>query len=82
MEQDVPYPLAKVGVAGSNPVVRSQEGPEGPSFVPRVDLRSHVQLGRSGGVAEWLGKGLQNPLHRFNSGPRLGSAVPCRTSGA
>jgi hypothetical protein len=30
-------------------------------------------------VAEWLGKGLQNPLHRFNSGPRLGSAVPCRT---
>ena len=48
----------------------------------RVDLRSHLQLGRSGGVAEWLGKGLQNPLHRFNSGPRLGSAVPCRTSGA
>jgi hypothetical protein len=24
-----------------------------------------------GGVAEWLGKGLQNPVHRFNSGPRL-----------
>ena len=25
----------------------------------------------AGGVAEWLGKGLQNPVHRFNSGPRL-----------
>ena len=22
-------------------------------------------------MAEWLGKGLQNPVHRFNSGPRL-----------
>jgi hypothetical protein len=27
--------------------------------------------GPFGGVAEWLGKGLQNPVHRFNSGPRL-----------
>src|SRR5437763_16520146 len=26
-----------------------------------------------GGVAEWLGTGLQNLLHRFNSGPRLAS---------
>src|SRR5881398_3606694 len=26
-----------------------------------------------GGVAEWLGTGLQNLLHRFNSGPRLSS---------
>ena len=24
-----------------------------------------------GGVAEWLGRGLQNLAHRFNSGPRL-----------
>ncbi len=24
-----------------------------------------------GDVAEWLGTGLQNPLHRFNSGRRL-----------
>jgi hypothetical protein len=24
-----------------------------------------------GGVAEWLGRGLQSPVHRFNSGPRL-----------
>jgi hypothetical protein len=29
-----------------------------------------------GGVAEWLGKGLQNPVHRFNSGPRLGRSGP------
>ena len=28
-------------------------------------MRSH------GGVAEWLGKGLQNPVPRFNSGRRL-----------
>ena len=34
MRQDAAYRLAKVGVAGSNPVVRSQKGPEGPSFVP------------------------------------------------
>jgi hypothetical protein len=24
-----------------------------------------------GGVAEWLGSGLQSRVHRFNSGPRL-----------
>jgi hypothetical protein len=42
--------------------------------VPRpVDcLQARVFPGRMfGGVAEWLGKGLQNPVHRFNSGPRL-----------
>ena len=38
------------------------------------DLRA-----RSGGVAEWLGKGLQNPVHRFNSGPRL--EIPLRRIG-
>jgi hypothetical protein len=47
----------------------------------RLSIRICNSCG-SGGVAEWLGKGLQNPVHRFNSGPRLGSAVPCRTSGA
>ncbi len=26
-----------------------------------------------GGVAEWLGRGLQSPAHRFDSGPRLGA---------
>ena len=50
--------LAKVKVAGSRPVVRSEGG-------------SLAALLRSGGVAEWLGKGLQNPLPRFNSGRRL-----------
>jgi hypothetical protein len=50
--------LAKVKVAGSRPVVRSEGG-------------CVVALLRSGGVAEWLGKGLQNPLPRFNSGRRL-----------
>jgi hypothetical protein len=56
--QLVEHHLAKVGVAGSNPVVRSnQRGPSGPL--------------RLGGVAEWLGSGLQSRVHRFNSGPRL-----------
>jgi hypothetical protein len=53
-------------------------GSEGPGTLGD----SHLQLVVFGGVAEWLGKGLQNPLHRFNSGPRLGTAVACRTSGA
>lgn len=50
--------LAKVKVAGSRPVVRSTGR-----------CRRPVEIG---GVAEWLGKGLQNPLPRFNSGRRLG----------
>jgi hypothetical protein len=29
-----------------------------------------------GGVAEWLGRGLQSPAHRFDSGPRLGRSGP------
>jgi hypothetical protein len=48
--------LAKVEVAGSNPVFRSIVGRDRPP---------------SGDVAEWLGAGLQNPLHRFDSGRRL-----------
>ena len=47
--------LAKVEVAGSNPVFRSNDGQNPPP----------------GDVAEWLGAGLQNPLHRFDSGRRL-----------
>src|SRR5581483_10389585 len=34
----------------------------------------------TGGVAEWLGKGLQNPVHRFNSGPRLEVDLPDRSN--
>jgi hypothetical protein len=30
-----------------------------------------ILLSRRGDVAEWLGTGLQNPLHRFKSGRRL-----------
>ena len=51
--------LAKVKVAGSRPVVRSEERPLGRPF---------------SGPAAWpsgLGEGLQNPLPRFNSGRRL-----------
>jgi hypothetical protein len=32
---------------------------------------SQVALGTLGGVAEWLGRGLQNLVQRFNSAPRL-----------
>ena len=28
-----------------------------------------------GGVAEWLGSGLQSRVHRFNSGPRLSGSM-------
>ena len=48
--------LAKVEVAGSIPVVRSKGGSCRPFF---------------GDVAEWLGKGLQNPLPGFDSRRRL-----------
>ena len=51
--------LAKVEVAGSSPVFRSQTG-GGRSF-----------WSKHGDVAEWLGTGLQNLLPRFNSGRRL-----------
>ncbi len=51
--------LAKVEVAGSNPVVRSEEGGQWPPLT-------------FGDVAEWLGKGLQNPVLGFDSRRRLG----------
>ena len=47
----VEHHLAKVRVAGSNPVIRSEE----------------LTLGDPGGVAERRGKGLQIPLHGFKS---------------
>ena len=37
-------------------------------------IQRQAAVGRtasSGGVAEWLGRGLQSPVHRFDSGPRL-----------
>ena len=64
--QLVEHHLAMVRVAGSNPVFRS--GREA------VD-------GCTGGMAEWLGKGLQNPVPRFDSGCRL-SMGSCRRARA
>ncbi len=58
--------LAKVEVAGSNPVFRSK-----PGYIR--DLRS---VKDHGDVAEWLGTGLQNLLPRFNSGRRLQYMIP------
>ena len=52
--------LAKVEVAGSNPVVRSEE-------VSRLEL--------CGGVAERLGNGLQSRLHGFESRLHLETRV-------
>jgi hypothetical protein len=54
--------LAKVEVAGSIPVVRSAGKPIGAVDWPPPHL---------GDVAEWLGKGLQNPLPGFDSRRRL-----------
>ena len=57
--------LAKVEVAGSNPVVRSTRAVVGPPAL----------FAGSGDVAEWLGKGLQNPLPGFDSRRRLGDTM-------
>ena len=54
--------LAKVEVAGSIPVVRSTGNRLGAVAWPPSCL---------GDVAEWLGKGLQNPLPGFDSRRRL-----------
>src|SRR5512140_1940668 len=59
--QLVAHHLAKVRVAGSNPVVRSER--------PR---QVHVR-GRLGGVAERRGNGLQSRVHGFKSRLHLGS---------
>ena len=73
MAQLVEHHLAKVRVAGSNPVVRS----EVPDAVPRADgpHGSSVPEGSPGGpMAEWpsgLGKGLQSPVRGFDSRFRL-----------
>jgi hypothetical protein len=32
-----------------------------------------------GAMAEWLGRGLQNLVHRFNSGSRLQPKTPVKT---
>ena len=63
----VAHHLAKVRVAGSNPVVRSEE--------PRVASDLQVQIPHSVDPAVWpsgLGKGLQSPVRGFDSRHRLG----------
>ena len=61
--QLVEHHLAKVRVAGSNPVVRSERV----SPVPAGQTPGH-----SGGVAERRGNGLQSRLHGFKSRLHLG----------
>ena len=78
----VEHHLAKVRVAGSNPVVRS----EVPEAVSRADgpLGSSVPARLQGRpVAEWpsgLGKGLQSPVRGFDSRFRLDGRLAQRES--
>ena len=74
MAQLVEHHLAKVRVAGSNPVVRS----EVPDVVSRADCPHGSSVpggpGSRGLLAEWpsgLGKGLQSPVRGFDSRFRL-----------
>ena len=72
--QLVAHHLAKVRVAGSNPVVRSEK-PRVPSDLPRSDLPVSRVAGSPRVPAEWpsgLGKGLQSPVRGFDSRLRLG----------
>jgi hypothetical protein len=39
--------------------------------VARCGRRPRLDWPSFGGVAEWLGRGLQSLAHRFDSGPRL-----------
>jgi hypothetical protein len=73
----VEHHLAKVRVAGSNPVVRSEAptASTGPWAVGGQSLRESTVRGR---LAEWpsgLGKGLQSPVRGFDSRLRLVDAV-------
>jgi hypothetical protein len=75
--QLVEHHLAKVRVAGSNPVVRS----EAPDSVPQAQARTVLRMSKAMipqqgtlALAEWpsgLGKGLQSPVRGFDSRLRL-----------
>ena len=76
MAQLVEHHLAKVRVAGSNPVVRS----EAPDSVPQAQARTVLRMSKAMipqgtlALAEWpsgLGKGLQSPVRGFDSRLRL-----------
>jgi hypothetical protein len=47
-----------------------EDRPDRHPWAPRVDCPGTFQS-HPGGVAEWLGRGLQNLAQRFNSAPRL-----------
>jgi hypothetical protein len=68
--QLVAHHLAKVRVAGSNPVVRSAAALKVRVVSSKVSGRDVIET-----AAEWpsgLGKGLQSPVHGFDSRLRLG----------
>ena len=73
--QLVEHHLAKVRVAGSSPVVRSE------AVTPhRFTVRSNGLAGlEHGGVAERRGNGLQSRVHGFES--RLHLESPCGSNG-
>src|SRR5882762_2771207 len=75
--QLVAHHLAKVRVAGSNPVVRSRPPPGRAVSIPAGwRARSGRVAGPSGGVAEWLRQGPAKPCTRVRFPP------PPRTSTA
>ncbi|SUZ47729.1 uncharacterized protein METZ01_LOCUS583 [marine metagenome] len=52
---------------------------------PKLRIEQRVSLPSifwSGGVAEWLGSGLQSRVRRFDSGPRLKVSDTCRSDWA
>jgi hypothetical protein len=77
--QLVEHNLAKVGVAGSNPVVRSIDHPpmagtgrlSAPGSGFRLGERRRRTAHQRGDVAKWQGRGLQSLYPRFESGHRL-----------
>ena len=91
MAQLVEHHLAKVRVAGSNPVVRSEARLCGQRLCGIKPSRSAF-AGKHAPAAQWpsgLGKGLQSPVHGFDSRLRLhdfpdterhGPTRPCRSA--
>ena len=70
MAQLVEHHLAKVRVAGSNPVVRSVAR----LWVDSGPREAALEPSKLAPMAEWpsgLGKGLQSPVHGFDSRLRL-----------
>ena len=84
--QLVEHHLAKVRVAGSNPVVRS-EAPDLVLARQRVSTRLFGIAGagdQAPPAAEWpsgLGKGLQSPVHGFDSRLRLAESRAVSSAG-